>query len=296
MSAGPGRPRVTALVPVWRAAGFLAETLAHLERQTYAPLDVLISDDASPDASAGIAESFVRRDPRFRLVRQPRNLGWVGNVNALLAAADGDLLLFAFQDDLLAPTYIERCVAALEAQPGAVLAFTDLELVEAEGTRTHKTYTELDGLADALARARRVACQSGSWWVPNRGVFRASAARTIGGLRRHAAGEFSADWPWLLHLSLLGGFAHVRETLCTKIYQPQSLSRSWRFGFASWRAVTASALETVSRSGLPWRQRQILRAELAACLGGHAVHALRGAARRLRRAARGAGEAEPSRG
>lgn len=287
------RPRVTALVPVWRAASFLRETLEHLERQTYEHLEVLISDDASPDESAAIAESFATRDARFRVLRQPRNLGWVGNVNALLAAGTGELFLFAFQDDLLAPTYVERCASALLERPQAVMAFTDLRLVDADGSQSVKTYRELDGIASPLERARRVARQESSWWVPNRGVFRAEAVRTIGGLRRHAAGEFSADWPWLLHLSLLGEFVRVPETLCTKIYQPRSLSRSWAFGFGSWRAVTASAMEVVSRSRLPWAERLALRGELAACLGGHARDAVLRAARRMKRGAGPSSEPTP---
>lgn len=287
-------PRVTALVPVWRAAPFLRETLEHLERQTYEHLQVLISDDASPDESAAIAESFAKRDARFRVLRQPRNLGWVGNVNALLEASTGELLMFAFQDDLLAPTYVGRCASALLSRPQAVLAFTDLQLVEADGSTSVKTYRELEGLASPLERALRVARQESSWWVPNRGVFRAEAARTIGGLRRHAAGEFSADWPWLLHLSLLGECVRVPETLCTKIYQPRSLSRSWDFGFGSWRAVTASAMDVVSRSPLSWAERLALRGELAACLGGHAWHAALRAARRMKRGLGPSSEPSPT--
>ena len=275
--------RVTALVPVWRAASFLRETLEHLEHQTHGAFEVLVSDDASPDESAAIADSFAQRDARFHVLRQPRNLGWVGNVNALLEASSGELLLFAFQDDLLAPDYVERCVSALVRRPQAVMAFSDLELVEADGSRSVKRYRELEGVTSPLERARRVARQSGSWWVPNRGVFRAEAARAIGGLQRHAAGEFSADWPWLLHMSLLGEFVRVPETLCTKIYQPRSLSRTWDFGFGSWQAVTASAMRVAARHDLTWPARQALRGELAVFLAGHAWRAGVRSAKRLRR-------------
>ncbi len=277
-------PRVVALVPTWRASAFIAETLAALAAQTWPQFEILVSDDASPDDTAAICQHTAAGDPRFRVIRQPHNLGWVGNVNALLHEARGDLFLFAFQDDLPAPTYVERCVRALQADPDAVLAFSDIELVNQDGTHETKSYAVLDGVNDRLRRARRVACQQGSWWIPNRGVFRAAAARTIGGLRRHRAGEFSADWPWLLQLSLLGNFVRVPERLCTKIYLARSLSRSWDFGLRSWTAVTLDAAEMVARAAIPAAEKLALHATLAGFLSRHARRALRKAiGRALRR-------------
>lgn len=286
MSGLGGLPKVVALVPTWRAAAFIAETLEALSAQTYSNLEVLVSDDASPDDTAALCEAHAARDPRFRVIRQPRNLGWVGNVNALLAAATGDYLVFAFQDDLPAPTYVERCVAALEARPEAVLAFTDIVLVNQDGSREPKAFAETDGVTDRRARATLIAQQQGSWWIPNRGVFRAQAARTIGGLRRHTAGEFSADWPWLLHMSLLGEFVRVPEQLCTKVYVTGSLSRSWRFGARAWSAVTLVAMGAVRRARIPLREKVSLHATLAGCASYYVARSVQ---RNLRQAARRVG-------
>ena len=284
----PGSPpRVLALIPTWKAEGFLERTLDALAAQTCPGLAFLISDDASPDGSAAIAERRAADDPRFRVLRQPRNLGWVGNVNALLGEAAGraDYLLFAFQDDLPEPTYVEKCVAALEADPTAVMAFSDIRLIRQDGTVEERSYTKLDGVTDRIERARRIARHQGSWWIPNRGVFRASAGRDIGGLRRHRAGEFSADWPWLLEMSLLGGFVRVPERLVTKIYVPGSLSRTWRFGARQWAAAAESAMTAVSRRRLPGRDR--LR--LHGAIGGFVWKQLRRSARRRL----GSGESDP---
>ena len=263
MTAGATVAKAIALVPTWRAAGFIVETMDALAAQTYPNLEILVSDDASPDETAALCGRHAARDPRFRVLRQPRNLGWVGNVNALLDAAKGDYFLFAFQDDLPEPTYVERCVAALETNPRAIMAFSDILLVHQDGSREERSYPLLDGVTDRLQRARLVARQRGSWWIPNRGVFRAPAARIIGGLRRHFAGEFSADWPWLLHMSLLGEFVRVPERLCTKVYQPQSLSRQWSFGVRSWSAVALSAMRAVSRARIPTHEKLVLDAILA---------------------------------
>ncbi|MFN2387528.1 MAG: glycosyltransferase family 2 protein [Thermoanaerobaculia bacterium] len=266
MRAGSAHPKVVALVPAWKASGFIGETMDALAAQTCPNLEILISDDASPDDTAAICERYAGRDARFRLIRQPRNLGWTGNVNALLATARGDYLLFAFQDDLPEPDYVQRCVAALEANPRAIMAFSDITLVQQDGRLEEKSFAALDGLTDRLRRARVMAQVPGSWWIPNRGVFRAAAARTIGGLRRHRAGEVSADWPWLLHMSLLGEFVRIPERLVTKIYQQRSLSRQWNFDMRSWRAVTLSAMKAVSRAEIPEREKLALYGTLAGTL------------------------------
>jgi glycosyltransferase involved in cell wall biosynthesis len=255
-------PKVVALVAAWNAAAFIEKTLDSLAAQSHPNFEILVSDDASPDDTAGICERFAARDARFRVIRQPRNLGWTGNVNALLREARGDCFLIAGHDDLLEPDYVARCVAALRANPRAVLAFSDVVLVKADGQRELKSYPLLDGVSDRARRARRIAHRKGAHWIPYRGVFRAPAARIIGGLRRHGAGEFSADWPWLLHMSLLGEFVRVPEALCTKITRPTSLSRDWNRHARSWSAVTRSALAAVSRSEIPAREKLGLYADV----------------------------------
>ena len=266
-------PLVVALMPTWNAAPFISRTLDHLSRQTYPRLEILISDDASTDDTGAICERLAAQDERVRVLRQPKNLGWVGNVNALLREARGDYFVFAFQDDLPEPTYVQRCVEALEDDSSAVMAFSDIVLVHQDGRQEPRVFDRLDGVRSRSERGRCMARQLGNWWIPNRGVFRASAAREIGGLRRHLAGEFSADWPWLLHMSLLGGFARIPEHLCTKIYQARSLSRTWSFGARSWCGVTLSAARTVVRARVPALEKARLLATLARFAWHHVLEA-----------------------
>jgi glycosyltransferase involved in cell wall biosynthesis len=241
-----GGPRVVALLPAWNAEAFIGKTLAALAAQTYPDLDFLISDDASTDGTAEICRAFAATTPHARVLAQPTQLGWIGNVNALLRAADGDYFFFALHDDPVDPTYVERLVEALETHPRAVLAFTD---VEAAGRRW--TYPNLDGVSDRAERARRLLSRQGHWWVPYRGLFRVAAARQIGGMRRHVAGEFMADWPWLLRLALLGEFARVPEPLVHKVWLKRGLSRSWRYSPWQRLGVTLACLHTIRQAGFP---------------------------------------------
>jgi hypothetical protein len=190
------------------------------------------------------------RDSRFTIVKQTRRLGWVNNSNFLLQMAKADYLLFAFHDDLLLDGYFARLAAVLDEQPEAVMAFSDMLLTHPSGEQERSVYTELEGIADAAERGLTMLRQKGAWWVPNRGMFRLAAARRVGGLRRHAAGEVSADLPWLFHLALLGRFARVPGFLCHKFYRPDSLSRTWQGTRSEHREAMAACMRELWNSPL----------------------------------------------
>lgn len=242
-------PRVVALLPARNAEAFIGPTLSSLAAQTYPGLEVLISDDASTDRTPALCAAFAATTPRVQYLAQPKRLGWIGNVNALLHAADGDYVFFALHDDPLEPTYVERLVAALETHPRAVLAFAD---VEAVGRRW--TYTRLEGVSDRFERARWILTRDGPWWAPYRGLFRPGVARQIGGMRRHPAGEFMADWPWLLRLSLLGEFVRVPEPLVHKVWLESGLSRRWRHSPWQKLGVMLACMGVVRRAGFTWSE------------------------------------------
>lgn len=242
-------PRVVACMPAWNAAGFIGPVLESLAAQTYQNLQVLISVDACADGTAEICDAFAMRDRRFRVIRQSARLGWIGNTNALLQAAAGDYLFFAFHDDPLKPHYVARLVAALEEAPSAVLAFADID-----SNLGPCSYRDLDGVRDRYDRARCMLLRREAWWVPNRGLMRASAVRAAGLLERHFAGEYSADWPWLLRLALLGEFVRVPEPLLMKTFRAEGLSSSWRDDPWKRIAVQLACLRIIRQAGFPLSQ------------------------------------------
>ena len=253
------RPRVVACMPAWNAAEFIEATLNSLAAQTYPNLHIVISDDASSDATGAICQGFAERHDHCEYHRQPRNLGWIGNVNALFELAHGDYLFFAFHDDPLSPQYVERLVDALEHNPQAILAYTDVHVGERQWR-----YTEVDGVRGRVERARRIIHKIGHWWIPNRGLFRAQAVELTGGMRRHLGGEYSADWPWLLHLSLLGEFVRVPEPLLTKVFRDKGVSTQWNRNMSRLKsaAVALACARVIHRTQLPFGEKIRLQFEL----------------------------------
>jgi hypothetical protein len=169
-------------------------------------------------------------------------------------------MFFAFHDDAVEPTYVEKLVDVLRANPDAVLAYTDVELFQPDGQAETIVFDALSNCRDSLARGLVMGGQVRNWWIPNRGLFRSWAFKRVGGIKPNAQGEFSADWTWLLHLSLFGDFVRVPETLCRKYYQKTSLSRNWAYGRAQRRALRRAGVREVWNSDLDPLRRAILAA------------------------------------
>ena len=115
-------PAISVGVPVYNGADLLAESLECLAQQSFRDLEVVISDNASTDGSAEIAAAFAARDPRFRLIRQVKNIGPLPNFRAVAEAAHAPLFLWRAHDDLSSPDYIAHLYASLTRHPEAALA------------------------------------------------------------------------------------------------------------------------------------------------------------------------------
>lgn len=249
------RPALTVLVPAYQAEPFVQASLDAISGQTLEDFTAVVSVDLSDDATAEICRQHALRDPRFRVVEQPARLGWVGNSNFLLSQVQTEFAVFAFHDDLLAPACLLALTSALQRDAGAAVAFPDTMLTRTDGMREHWVYSELEGIDDPVTRGMHLLVQREKWWVPYRGVFRFAMASKIGGLKTHESGEFSADLPWLFHLSLYGRFVRVPETLCFKHYKPGSLSRSWTFGPRQKYDVLASCMRELWNAQIPVEQK-----------------------------------------
>lgn len=125
--------RVSVGVPVYNGERYLDEALESLAAQTYTDFDVVISDNASTDATEQICRSYVERDDRFQYHRQPVNRGAAWNFNEVAHLATSEYFKWASHDDLHAPTFLERCVEVLDAAPDdVVLCYPKTIMIDAE--------------------------------------------------------------------------------------------------------------------------------------------------------------------
>lgn len=105
--APQGNVLVSILIPARNEAGNIGPALDAALGSVGVPVEVLVMDDGSTDATPEIVRAYAARDPRVRLLTAPPLAeGWTGKVHAchhLSEAAGGTHFLFADADVRLAP-------------------------------------------------------------------------------------------------------------------------------------------------------------------------------------------------
>ena len=100
-------PHFTIAIPTFNRAHWLRSCVASALSQTVESFEVIVSDNASDDATLEVLGEF--DDERLSVVRQPRNIGPIGNWNACLSAANGTYVTMLSDDDSVAPFFLARC-------------------------------------------------------------------------------------------------------------------------------------------------------------------------------------------
>jgi glycosyltransferase involved in cell wall biosynthesis len=99
-------------IPCYNAERFIEATLQSVLTQSYRNLEILVCDDQSTDRTVEKVKQCT--DPRLKLIRNPTNLGLVGNYNNILNYASGKYTKMLCADDILEPDCIEKQVQAFE--------------------------------------------------------------------------------------------------------------------------------------------------------------------------------------
>lgn len=115
-------PSVSIIIGVYNGERFLSELLDSVRVQTCPDWVCLCVDDGSTDGSAAILADYAAKDVRFRVLSQP-NAGVGAARNAALARVETPFVMFADQDDRLAPQAVERALAAIKASGADIVHF-----------------------------------------------------------------------------------------------------------------------------------------------------------------------------
>lgn len=128
-----GKPRVSIGLPVFNGENYLQEAIRSILNQTYNDFELIICDNSSTDRTEEICRRYASEDGRVRYHRNPRNLGASPNYNRVFDLSSGEYFKWMAHDDVIAPEYLERCVAALDREPDAVLAQPLVGVIDAKG-------------------------------------------------------------------------------------------------------------------------------------------------------------------
>ena len=118
-----GRPLVSCVVPVFNCERYLADAVASIEAQTWRPIEIIIVDDGSTDATPSV---IARMGERVRALRQD-NAGPATARNRGARAAQGDFIAFLDSDDEWLPEKLSVQMARFNARPDLDISLSQAE-------------------------------------------------------------------------------------------------------------------------------------------------------------------------
>ena len=203
-------PRVSIGMPVYNGERYLEGALESILSQDYADFELIISDNASADATESICRKAARADGRVRYYRNAENMGAAYNYNQAFELGSGEYFKWAAHDDLWEPSLLGRCVAVLSDAPDdVVLCYPKTILIDEGGARLGGYEDNMDiRVRSPHGRLRRV-LKNLQMCNAVFGLMRRKALQSTRLIGRYMA----SDMVLLAELSLRGQFWEVPEQL-----------------------------------------------------------------------------------
>lgn len=201
------RDSVSIVIPAYNHADYLAQAIDSALAQDH-PVEVIVLDDGSTDHTHDVLTAYTDRI----YWETQKNMGQAATLNKGWNLAKGDILGYLSADDVLAPQAVAKAVAALSANPLAVAAYPDFNLIDPNSAVIRTVHAPDFKFGDALLRSE---C------LPGPGAFfRREALRLSGGW--NPAYRQMPDYDFWLRLGIHGEFVHVNEVLASFRVHPGS--------------------------------------------------------------------------
>lgn len=203
------RPRVSIGLPVFNGERYLTRALNCLLTQDYEDFELIISDNASTDATELICRDYAGKDARVRYYRNGTNIGATPNYNHVFELARGEFFKWASHDDECSPALVRRCIEMFaEAPASTVLVFSRADIIDEFGRVTNQSEDRISSSSPhPFKRLAKVLWSSGSGhslW----GLIRSDALR-----QTRLMGCIESDHVLLGELALLGKLIEIPEVL-----------------------------------------------------------------------------------
>ena len=214
-AATPQEASVTIVIPVYNYEDKVGNAIESALQQTY-KVDIIVVDDGSTDRSYEVASSY-----GVRVIKQ-ENQGVAVARNRGISESNTKYICCLDADDRIAPTFIEKCVEALEKDNSLGIAYTGLRYVTPEGE------TGISHWPGEWNYDRQL---KGSNQVPTCSVFRKEVWKRLGGYnpRCSPGGAGFEDADFYLRAGAYGWKAAMVTDEALFIY-------SWRTGRVSSRS------------------------------------------------------------
>lgn len=115
---------VSIIVLSYKSADTIIQTLDSIINQTYKNIELIITDDCSPDNTVEVASDWADKNQgvisAIKLVTSEINTGIPGNINRALKHTNGEYIKLIAADDYMTPDAISEYVSFCESNPKAI--------------------------------------------------------------------------------------------------------------------------------------------------------------------------------
>ena len=240
-------PAVSVIIPTYRHAEFVEETLASVFAQTFTDYEVIVVNDGSPDDTAARLQPLALAS-RIRYIEQA-NAGQAAARNRGFAEARGEFIAYLDDDDLWPPDKLAWQVTALHEHPAWVMVSGLSGGIDGDGRREESPWangaTEIQTTADMF--------EGSGIDSPGQVLVRRDALMAVGGFDPTLWG--SDDMDLWIRLSTRGEVGKVSHTAL--YYRRHTSNASHAAARMFWNAVRTIRknlpLLPRERRGRTWR-------------------------------------------
>jgi len=122
------QPAVSACMAAYNAGPFLEAQMRSILSQLKPEDEVVIVDDGSTDGTESRIEEL--GDRRIKLFRHKKNVGVVSTFEDALRSATGDILFLCDDDDIWAPTKVQRFLDTFESRPDVEIVTSRVRMID----------------------------------------------------------------------------------------------------------------------------------------------------------------------
>jgi glycosyltransferase involved in cell wall biosynthesis len=293
---GHRKPRVSVGMPLYNREKYVGAAIeAHLN-QTFEDFELIITDNASTDASGEICRAYAARDSRVKYYLNERNLGATGNYRRCFELSGGEYFRWTPSDDMVSDNLLERAIAILDRDASVLVAYGRTKLIDAEGNIISDFDERLHLMDDQPSRRWKGVQTNLRLGNLHYGLTRRAEFSKTGLLRSYSGGDF----PLIAELSLYGKFYEISDAFFYRriheeaassalkdnkqlmaFYNPgkadKFFARTWVHLGANWWSVTRAPIGIAEKMRIySYMARQVYWAqrELKSELGGLIQHAI----------------------
>ena len=245
MTSRAASKRLTIGLPVYNGDVSIAEAIESVIAQTFTDWEMIICDNASTDRTGDICRDFAARDSRIRYVRNDVNIGLTRNFNKAFELSKSELFKWVAHDDICLPTFFERCIEALDANPTAAVAYPLSRAIDGNGNPVDRYDWTQAHRYDQPSGAERFQALTADFDQLNRAgtqntgmyLFGVMRSRLLGKTRLHMS-HMWADISILAELALEGPFIEVPEVLSLlRVEIPHASAMMLQGNLQGWQEV-----------------------------------------------------------